>query len=175
MSPRAVLIGLPGTGKSTTGRRLAKILAVPFADTDDLIEKAEGRDVRRIFAESGEDAFRALEAGAIEAALDEFDGILALGGGALMTASVHAAVRDCAVPVVLLQASTDTLASRVGDAQTRPLLREAPRRRLAELAEQRGPTYRSLGTIIVDTDNRTPGQVAATVAAKLHERARSER
>ena len=175
MSPRAVLIGLPGTGKSTTGRRLAKILAVPFADTDDLVEKAQGRDVRRIFAESGEDAFRAIEAETVEAALLEFDGILALGGGALMTASVRDAICASAVPVVLLQASTDTLASRVGDAHTRPLLCEGPQRRLAELAEQRGPTYRAAATITVETDSRTPGQVAATVAAKLHERARSER
>src|SRR5690606_19046140 len=62
MSPRVILVGLPGTGKSTTGRRLAKMLVVPFADSDDLVEQATGRTVREIFAEDGEITFRGLEA-----------------------------------------------------------------------------------------------------------------
>ena len=65
MTPRVILVGLPGAGKSTSGRRLAKILCVGFADSDDLVEAASGRAVPDIFAESGEAAFRDLECAAI--------------------------------------------------------------------------------------------------------------
>src|SRR5438309_8607270 len=115
MSPRALLVGLPGTGKSTTGRRLAKILDLPFADSDDLVEAAQGRTVREIFADAGEPAFRAVEAAAVAEALVGFEGVVALGGGALTTPATRAAVADSGVPVVLLRASLETLGSRVGD------------------------------------------------------------
>jgi shikimate kinase len=172
MSPVAVLVGLPGSGKSTTGRRLAKILAVPFLDSDDAVETAAGCSVRELFAQAGEAAFRAAEADAVAAALDGFGGVLALGGGALGSDRTRAALRGADVAVVLLRADLDTLGARVGDAQTRPLLAEAPAQRLAELAETRAPLYADVATFAVDTDARTPGQVAATIAARLHERAR---
>jgi shikimate kinase len=165
MSPRALLIGLPGAGKSTTGRRLAKILALPFVDSDELVEAAQGRTVREIFAGAGEPAFRELEASAV----DGFDGVLALGGGALISPATRAAVAASGVPVVLLRASLGTLGGRVGDARTRPLLAADPAGRLARLEHDRAPVYAGLATITVDTDGRTPGQVAATIAARLHE------
>lgn len=168
MSPRALLVGLPGSGKSTTGRRLAKILDLPFTDSDELVEAAEGRSVREIFAEAGEPAFRALEAAAIVDALGRFDGILALGGGALTTPSTRDAVAASGVPVVLLRARLDTLGSRVGDARTRPLLAADPAGRLYQLEQERAPVYAELATLVVDTDGKTPGQVAATIAARLH-------
>lgn len=171
-APKAVLIGLPGTGKSTTGRRLAKILAIRFTDSDDLVEQATDRKVATIFAEDGESTFRQLEADAIADALNSFDGVLAFGGGAIMTPRTRDAISFAGIPVVLLRASLGILATRVGDARTRPLLAEDPRARLAELAAEREPTYRAAATFVVETDNRTPGQVAATVAARLHERAR---
>jgi shikimate kinase len=171
MSPKVVLVGLPGSGKSTTGRRLAKILVVRFADSDDLIEKQTGRRVREIFAESGEVEFRRIEAAAVAAALAGFDGVLALGGGALATPATRHALAASAVPVVLLQAPLPTLIRRVGDGRTRPLLADDPATRLATLAEEREPLYRAAATLVVDTERRTPGQVAATVAARLHERA----
>lgn len=172
MTPRAVLIGLPGAGKSTTGRRLAKILATGFTDSDDLVEKATDRKVTSIFAEDGESVFRELEADAIAHALHTFDGVLAFGGGAIMTPRTRDAVNAAGVPVVLLRAAIGTLKSRIGDGRTRPLLAEDPVARLVELAGQREPAYRAVATFTVETDNRTPGQVAATVAARLHERAR---
>ena len=79
MSPRAVLVGLPGVGKSTVGRRLASRLAVPFADSDQLITARTGRSVADIFQRDGEPAFRELEASVITGALLEFRGVLALG------------------------------------------------------------------------------------------------
>ena len=169
MAPRAILIGLPGTGKSTTGRRLAKILAVRFADSDDLVEKESGRSVAQLFAEEGEPAFREREAAAIERALAGFDGVLALGGGALGTARTRAAITASPAVVVLLEAPLGTLAARVGSARNRPLLAADPPTRLSALADERATVYRAAATFAVDTDSRTPGQVAATIAARLHD------
>ena len=170
MPPRAVLVGLPGTGKSTTGRRLAKILAVPFTDSDDLVEAAQQMSISAIFADRGEAGFRAAEAVAIAGALAEFGGILSLGGGALTTAATREAIAASGVEVVLLRGSLQTLLARVGDAHSRPLLVSDPQGRLASLAADREPVYAQLATLTVDTDNRTPGQVAAQIAARLHEK-----
>jgi shikimate kinase len=170
MTPKVVLVGLPGSGKSTTGRRLAKILVVPFADSDELIERQTGRGVRDIFAESGEAEFRRIEAATVAAALSSFGGVLALGGGALTTPATRDVLLTSEIPVVLLQAHLTTLIRRVGDGRTRPLLADDPPGRLATLAEQREPLYREVATLVVDTERRTPGKVAATIAARLHER-----
>jgi shikimate kinase len=169
MSPRAVLVGLPGAGKTSTGRRLAKILALPFTDSDELVEAEAGCPVAELFARAGEPAFRSAERRAILTALREFDGVLALGGGALGTSEIREAVQNSAVPVIFLQASLDTLAGRVGDARTRPLLAEGPAERLAALAAARSPVYEALASFAVETDGRTPSQVAATIAARLHD------
>lgn len=173
MTPTVVLVGLPGAGKSTSGRRLAKILAVPFADSDDLVEAADGRSVREIFAASGEQAFRAIEAAAVGEALRAFTGVLALGGGALTSAETRAALTASDIPVVILRATLDTLGSRVGDGRTRPLLAADPSGRLATLEQERAPLYDEVATMSIDTDGRTPGQVAAVVAARLHEMGRA--
>jgi shikimate kinase len=170
VSPRVVLVGLPGAGKSTSGRRLAKILCVPFADSDDLVEAAEQRTVPAIFAESGEAEFRAAECRAISAALAEgFDGVLSLGGGALTHEPTRAAIVSSRVAVAVLHAPLDTLLVRVGDGRSRPLLTDDPRARLTQLAAERQPIYDSVATLRVDTEHRTPGQVAAHLAARLHE------
>jgi shikimate kinase len=171
MTPRVVLVGLPGSGKTTTGRRLARILAVEFIDSDDLVERATGRTVGEIFAELGEDGFRAAEFSVINDTLSQFDGVLALGGGALTWAPTAAALSACDAPVVLLRAGLATLVARVGDGRSRPLLAADPATRLAELEVARFSTYLDCATFTVETDQRTPGQVAAQIAARLHERA----
>jgi shikimate kinase len=170
MTPKVVLVGLPGAGKSTTGRRLANILAVPFNDSDDLVEAATGESVEAIFASAGEPAFRAAEQAAIIGALTEFEGVLSLGGGALGNATTRETIAGSGAPVVLLRATLDTLGARVGDAHTRPLLADDPPTRLAVLAAERTAVYDELSTFAVDTDGKTPGQVAATIAARLYER-----
>lgn len=171
MSPKVVLVGLPGVGKSTTGRRLAKILAVPFTDSDELVEAATGRGVREILATDGEPVFRAHEAAAVARALAGFDGVLALGGGALSTTATRESLAASGVPVVQLRASLAILTARVGDGRTRPLLAPDPPARLAELAAEREPLYAAAAHFTVDTQHRPPGQVAARIAARLHERA----
>jgi shikimate kinase len=167
VSPRAILVGPPGAGKTSTGRRIAARLKVPFADSDVLVEQHVGRTVSDIFADEGELAFRRLEEAAIAAALDDFDGVLALGGGAVTSARTRIALAHSGVPVVLLETSLPTLARRVGDGASRPLLRHAPMQRLAELARERAPLYQEVATIRVGTDHRSADQVAATIAALL--------
>jgi shikimate kinase len=167
--PRVVLVGLPGAGKSTTGRRLARILCVPFADSDDLVEETHAMTVAELFADRGEAAFRVAEAAVIGRALREFDGVLALGGGALTTDITREAILEARLPVALLHASLPTLTARIGDGRTRPLLSGDPVGQLQLLAEQRRPLYAAVATFSIDTTGRTPGQVAATIAARLHE------
>jgi len=170
VTPRVVLVGLPGAGKSTTGRRLAKILAVPFADSDHLIEEREGHTISELFATRGEAACRDIEVAVIADALAEVTGVLSLGGGAVMRAETREALAASGVPVVYLRAALQELSERVGDGRTRPLLVANPQARLAGLAAERSAVLDAVATFTVDTDGRTPGQVAATIAARLHER-----
>lgn len=167
MPPRAVLIGLPGTGKSTAGARLAELMGIGFADSDELIVARAGRSVAEIFAEDGEQAFRLLEAAAIEQALAGFDGVLALGGGAVTTPGVRQALLDSTVPVVLLTAAEDELVRRLGQDSGRPLLAADPAGRLAELASARASLYSELAGISVPTAGYSVDEVAATVHDRL--------
>lgn len=167
MAPRAVLIGLPGVGKSTVGRQLAATLDIPFADSDDLVEQLAGRSVPEIFEQDGEPAFRRWEAEAILQALAGFDGVLALGGGAVGTSEVRHGLEDSPAPVLLLTAGLADLLDRVGHTQHRPLLAGDPAARLAELAATREPLYRQLATVDCDTSGRPVEQVVAELAARL--------
>lgn len=174
MPPRAVLIGLPGTGKSTAGARLAELMGVGFADSDELIVARAGRTVAAIFAEDGEDAFRLLEATAIEQALAGFDGVLALGGGAVTTVGVRRALLESPVPVVLLTADEDELLRRIGEDHGRPLLAADPATRLAELAAARASLYREVAVIDVPTAGHSVDEVAAIMRDRLQEHAANQ-
>lgn len=167
MTPRAVLIGLPGSGKTTCGRRLARRLGVGFADSDELVESLAGCTISEIFAREGESAFRDAEARAIAEALSGFDGVMALGGGAVTTASTRRLLAGSGVPVVLLRARLDTLVRRVGRGADRPLLAGRPRTRIAELAGRREPLYRQVATMEIDTDGLSRDRVAAALQERL--------
>ena len=166
-APRVVLVGLPGVGKSTVGAELAALLSVDFADSDDLIIEMTGRSIGEIFADDGEAVFRDIEAAAITDALLDFDGVLALGGGAVTTESVRDALRDTGVPVVLLTAAQEQLLARMVGSTHRPLLAGDAEARLAALAEVRGPLYREVATLIVETDYGTASDVAADIETQL--------
>ena len=167
MPPRVLLIGLPGTGKSSVGRRVAERLGVEFADSDSMIEVRAGRSIPRIFAEDGEPAFRQLEASVVADALTKFSGVLALGGGAVLTESTKQAIAASGIPVVLLHTQLATLANRVGTGAGRPLLADDPGHRLAELAAVREPVYRALAALVVDTERRSTGRVAEVISRLL--------
>jgi shikimate kinase len=170
MTPRAVLIGLPGVGKTSTGRALARRLRVEFADSDALVEQATGRSVRELFAEVGEPGFRAAEAHAVEAALTGFPGVLALGGGAVTSAATRELLvaygRDGGT-VVWLDVDLHTAAKRVGLSRDRPILGVNPRAMLRQMLETRAPLYGEVATMTVHTAGRTPEEIATEVLVAL--------
>ncbi len=120
MAPKAVLIGLPGSGKSTIGRRLAKALGVPLLDTDAAIEETTGRTIADIFANDGEKEFRRIEEEVIREALADHDGVLSLGGGAITSPGVREALAGHTV--VYLEISAAEGVRRTGGSTVRPLL-----------------------------------------------------
>jgi shikimate kinase len=166
MSPRAVLVGLPGAGKSTIGRRLAKALGVSLLDTDAAIEERTGRSIGEIFAADGEAEFRRIEERVIRAALDSHDGVLSLGGGAVTTPGVRDALAGHIV--VYLEISTAEGVRRTGGSVVRPLLAGPDRaEKYRVLAAQRTPLYRAMATVRVNTNRRNPGAVVRQIVARL--------
>jgi shikimate kinase len=163
--PRAVLVGSPGAGKTSTGEALAALLGVPFRDTDTDIEATAGKPIPEIFLDEGEDHFRALERAAVGAALLDFDGVLALGGGAILAEDNRAALAGH--QVVHLVVSLGEAVKRVGLSTGRPLLAINPRATLKYLLDQRIPLYEQVATLSVETDGRTPDEVAQEIAARL--------
>ncbi|MDQ4038753.1 MAG: shikimate kinase [Actinomycetota bacterium] len=147
--PAAVLVGAPGAGKSTVGRVLAGALGVGFRDTDRDIEQATGKPISDIFVDDGEDRFRRLEAEAVALALAEHDGVLALGGGAVLDAGTRA--RLAGLRVVWLQIDVPAAAKRVGLARDRPLLTMNPRAHLRQMLAARTPLYAEVATDVIDT------------------------
>ena len=165
MKPVCVLVGPPGSGKTTTGQALAQLLSVPFRDTDADIEQRAGKPIPEIFIDDGEPHFRALERAAVAEALGSFDGVLALGGGAILAEQTRAALAGHTV--IYLSVGLSEAVKRVGLGQGRPLLAVNPRATLRHQLEQRRPLYESVATVTVDTDDRTPEAVAAEIAATL--------
>lgn len=167
MSPRVVLIGPMGAGKSTVGRVLASRWGVDVRDTDADVEAAEGRSISDLFVEEGEAYFRERERAAVAAALAEHDGVLTLGGGAVL----DEATRDrlAGERVVFLRVGLADAVKRVGLGSSRPLLLGNVRSRLKALLDERAPVYDAVATVAVDTDGLTPDQVADAVESALAE------
>lgn len=165
MPPRAILIGAPGAGKSTTGRRVAERMGLEFADSDHLVEETVGMSVADYFVEHGEEPFRILEHEVIEKALTTFNGILALGGGAVMNSQTAELLEGHTI--VWLKVSLADAAARVGLNASRPLLLGNVRGTLVKLLEQRTPVYERLATITIDTTGLNPKSVASAVVDAL--------
>lgn len=166
MAPKAVLVGLPGSGKSTIGRRLAKAMGLSMLDTDAAIEKQTGRTIADIFAEDGEPGFRRIEERVIRDALAGHNGILSLGGGAVTTAGVREALAGHTV--VYLEITAEEGIRRTGRSAVRPLLAGPDRaEKYRRLMTARVPLYRKVATIRVNTSRRNPGAVVRYLAARL--------
>lgn len=163
MTPVVVLVGAPGSGKSTVGRIVAERLGVAFRDTDTDVEEAAGRTVSDIFIEDGEPRFRQLEAAAVEAALRDHEGVLALGGGAVLDPATRE--RLGAHRVVFLDVGLAAAVDRVGLARSRPLLVINPRAELKRMLDERRPLYEAVASRVIATDDRTADDVAAEVVA----------
>jgi shikimate kinase len=163
--PRVVLVGTMGAGKTTVGRRLAESWGVAFRDTDDDVVAAEGRSVSDIFVDSGEEHFRALERAAVAEALRTHDGVLALGGGAVLDPSTRELLAGHRV--VFLRVGLSDAASRVGLGVSRPLLLGNVRGRIKQLIDERAPVYESVATHVVDTDGVGVDEVVELVRSAV--------
>ncbi|PZF99943.1 shikimate kinase [Micromonospora deserti] len=163
--PVCVLVGAPGSGKTTVGQTLAELLGVEFRDTDLDIERLAGKPIPDIFIDEGEAHFRTLERAAVAAALASCAGVLALGGGAVLAEENRAAL--VGHPVVHLSVELADAVKRVGLGAGRPLLAINPRATLKHLMEQRRPLYAEVATATAVTDGRTPEEIAAEIAALL--------
>lgn len=163
--PKVVLVGPMGAGKSTVAALLADAWGLPVRDTDTDIEASQGRTIADIFVESGEEHFRALEAAAVAQALAEHEGVLALGGGAVLDPATRAALDGHRV--VFLRVGLAEAVKRVGLGVGRPLLLGNVRSRIKALLDERTPVYESVATVVVDTDDRTPHEVAAEITEAL--------
>ncbi|MFI7440040.1 shikimate kinase [Nonomuraea indica] len=163
--PRVVLIGPPGSGKTTLGRLLAERIGVAFRDTDADVEAVAGKPVSDIFVDEGEARFRELELRAVRSALAEHDGVLSLGGGAVLNEEAQALLAGHRV--VYLQVGLSAAVQRVGLASARPLLVLNPRSQLKKLMEERRPVYERLAVLTVDTDGREPGELVDEIIRGL--------
>lgn len=167
MSPVVVLVGPPGAGKTTVGRVLAERLGVRLLDTDTAVEQAAGRSVSDIFVQDGEAAFRELERVEVVRALAEEDGVVALGGGAVMQEAVATALREGDHRVAFLDVTIADAAGRVGFDASRPLLVVNPRAAWTRLMNARRPVYEALATVRVETGGRTPEDIVEELVETL--------
>jgi shikimate kinase len=165
MKPVAVLVGAPGSGKSTIGPLLAAALGVGFRDVDADIETTAGKPISEIFIDDGEEHFRALERAAVALAVASHDGVVSLGGGAILAPSTRDLLRSHTV--VYLSVDLPDALARVGLGSGRPLLSVNPRATLRFLLDQRRPLYEEVATITVKTDGRTPEEIAEELASIL--------
>jgi shikimate kinase len=155
-----VLVGAPGSGKSTVGALLADRLGLPFADVDAVIESRVGKPVSEIFADDGEAVFRAFEESTTAELLDR-PGVVSLGGGAVLSPATRQALQGHRV--VWLQVSAGNAAKRVGLNEARPLLLGNVRGTLIRLLAQRTPLYAEVATETVNTDDTDAGAIVQRI------------
>jgi len=156
-----VLVGAMGAGKSTVGRLVAEALGTGFLDTDEVVEQETGKSVAEIFIDDGEARFRELERRAVADALVSHEGVLALGGGAVLDATTRELLEGHRV--VFLRVGLSDAAKRVGLGVSRPLLLGNVRGRIKQLLDERTPVYEAVAADIVDTDGLTAQEVAVQV------------
>ena len=164
-----VLIGPPGSGKSSVGKALSRKLSRPWIDTDTEVESRAGKKISEIFLEDGEATFRAIESDVVDEVMGSEAGIVSLGGGSVLNEASQKRITT-AKEVVFLDVSISNAAPRVGFNKDRPLLAINPRQQWLQLMEKRRPVYESLATITVSTDNKKPDQVADEIIEAIEQR-----
>jgi shikimate kinase len=164
---RIVLIGAPGSGKSTVGVALAAHLQWPFVDTDALIELKESKKITDLFVENGEEYFRSVEFAALQEVLQEDSAVISLGGGAPISDGAQEVLESSNSMIVFLDVSLATAAPRVGFNRDRPLLLGNPRAQWQALSDQRRPIYEKLATQSIKVDDMTVDEIIAIIEASL--------
>ncbi len=164
---RIVLIGAPGSGKSTVGVALAAHLQWPFIDTDALIELRESRKITDLFVDHGEEYFRSVEFETLKEVLQETSAVISLGGGAPISQQAQDAISSSNSTIVFLDVSLATAAPRVGFNRDRPLLLGNPRAQWQALSDQRRPIYEKLATQAIKVDDMTVDEIIAIIESNL--------
>jgi shikimate kinase len=164
---RIVLIGAPGSGKSTVGMALAAHLQWPFVDTDSLIELKESKKITDLFVENGEEYFRKVEFETLKEVLQETSAVISLGGGAPISQPAQDALVSSNSTIVFLDVSLATAAPRVGFNRDRPLLLGNPRAQWQALSDQRRPIYEKLATQSIKVDDMTVDEIIAIIESNL--------
>jgi len=160
---RIVLIGAPGSGKSTVGVALAAHLQWPFVDTDALIELKESKKITDLFVENGEEYFRSAEFVALQEVLQEETAVISLGGGAPISDGAQTVLQASQSIIVFLDVSLAIAAPRVGFNRDRPLLLGNPRAQWQALSELRRPIYEKLATQSIKVDDMTIDEIIAII------------
>ena len=170
MIRHVVLIGLPGSGKTTVGKLVADALKAPFVDVDATVARKEGRPISMIFAEKGESVFREMERVEMEATLAGAPAIIAPGGGWAAQPGSLSSVQQRGL-VVYLKTRPETAASRAAPQGNRPVLMgEDPALQMRELLKEREPFY-VLADATVETDRKAPAKVVEEIVRLARTRA----
>jgi shikimate kinase len=164
---RIVLIGAPGSGKSTVGVALAAHLQWPFTDTDALIELKESKKITDLFVDNGEEYFRSVEFEVLQEVLNEDSVVISLGGGAPISSKAQDVLEASKSMIVFLDVSLATAAPRVGFNRDRPLLLGNPRAQWQALSDQRRPIYEKLATQSIKVDDMTIDEIIAIIESSL--------
>ena len=164
---RVVLIGAPGSGKSTVGAALAKVLALDFIDTDLLIEEREGKAITDIFVVDGEPHFRAVELETLKHVLTLNDVVISLGGGAPISDQAQQLINSSESTVIFLVVSLATAAPRVGFNRDRPLLLGNPRAQWQALSDKRRPIYEALADVSIKVDDMSVEAITSEIEKSL--------
>ena len=164
---RIVLIGAPGSGKTTVGHALAAHLQWPSIDTDALIELKADKKITDIFVVDGEEQFRALEFEVLKEVLQEDSAVISLGGGAPIPAHAQDEIRKSDSTVIFLDVSLATAAPRVGFNRDRPLLLGNPRAQWQALSDKRRPIYEELATHSIKVDDMNVDEIVAIAESMI--------
>lgn len=163
MVDRIILVGMMGAGKTTVGRSLADRLGWRHCDSDEQVMEATGRTVPELFADHGEDAFRAEEARVLARALTGDEPVVVSAAGGVVLSAANRDLIASSGLVVWLRADPELLARRVGTGTGRPLLDGDPASRLVALDAVRRPLYETLAQVTIDVDDLTPSEVVERI------------